>query len=309
MIIDVHMHLGDFLHTNGAHIIGEKIPFPKKFNIQAFEENILKFNSFGWTKRLFEKYDDAYTASVQNRIKAATYENLLKYYSILEDYSVSILGDNNVSSFCMPIAPYVSMDDIQEWTHKDHRLMPFTSIDVSLSSKEACERIADQMDSCYGIKLHPIIQGLPFDSELTFSVLDLFKTTGKPVLFHAGGSRYYLGNEKPLQHCELDNIQAARSMVSRYPEIPFIIGHGGIAEYKEWCLAMSEFENVFLDITVQSVSSIRYLLSQYGEDRILFATEWPCVNPKTTLKIVTKALTFPQLEKCLYRNAKNLFGL
>ena len=209
----------------------------------------------------------------------------------------------------MPIAPYVSMDDIHEWGLKDYRLKSFTSIDVSLSCKEACERIVNQMKSCYGLKLHPIIQGLPFDSEMTYSVLDLFKDTGKPVLFHAGGSRYYLGKEKPLQHCELNDIQSARTMVSRYPEVPFIIGHAGIAEYKEWWHAMREFENVFIDITLQSVNSIRYLLSNYGEDRILFATDWPCVNPKTTLKNVTKALTFSQLEKCMFKNAKSLFGI
>ena len=247
--------------------------------------------------------------SVQNRIKAATYKNLLKYYSVLEKYSLELFGDNTVRSFCMPIAPYVCMEDIQKWSANDHRLLSFTSIDASLSCQDSCELIKSQMNACYGLKLHPIIQGIPFDSNTTFSVLDIFKASGKPVLFHAGASRYYLGNEKHYQHCELDNIPAAKEMVSRYPQIPFIIGHAGIAEYKEWCSALCEFDNVFIDITVQSLKSIRYLISKYGEDRVLFATDWPCVNPNTTLKIITKTLRHSQLEKCMYKNAKCLFNL
>lgn len=307
MIIDVHMHLGDFLHTNGAEIIGKNIPFPTKFNIQKFEEDILKFNSFLWTKILFSRFDDAYTLSVQNRIKAATYANLLAYYSVLERWSYELFCDKTVISFCMPISPYVNIEDIQKWESREKRLLSFTSIDPTLSINDACKQIQRQMDECHGLKLHPIIQGIPFDSELNFAILDIFKLSNKPILFHAGGSRYYLGKEKQFQHCELDDINAAKRMVSKYPTIPFIIGHAGLSEYKEWYLAMYEYENVFFDITVQSINNIRYLISKYGENRVLFATDWPCVNPTTTLKIVSKALNYSQLEKCMYKNAIDLF--
>lgn len=307
MIIDVHMHLGDILHENGGKTIYKSVKMPKQFNIQRFEEDILKFNGNRFTKILFEKFDGSYTKSVANRIKAGTFENLKNYYTFLECISNKWFGDSKIKTICMPVAPYVTFDDIFAVSQKDRRLLPFTSINPLMSLNDACKSVKEILPNCYGLKLHPIIQGIPFNSDLTFNVLDIFKATGKPVLLHAGASRYYLGKEKSLQHCELDNPYAAKIMIERYPDIPFIIGHAGINEYEEWASIFKNFDNVYIDITVQSVRSIKKLMKWYGEDRMLFATDWPCINPKSTLGIVRKALSDVQLEKIMYRNAILLF--
>lgn len=308
MIIDIHMHMGDILHRGGGKAITLDVEMPNKLNIQRFEEDVLKFNSFGITKYFFEKFDDLYTLSVQNRIQAGNIYNLYKYFDMLTSFSKKIFGDTSVKSICMPVAPYVTLDDIYPITQTEHRLLAFTSINPDLSIKDACTELSNSIDKCYGLKLHPIIQGIPFNSPYTYSALDLFNGIGKPVLLHAGASRYYLGNEKIYQHCDLDDPYAAREMIKRYPQIPFIIGHAGIAEYQMWAELLKKYDNVYFDITVQSVSSIRKLISWYGEDKMLFATDWPCVNPKTTFNIVVKALNDRQIEKCFYQNAENLMG-
>lgn len=308
MIIDIHMHIGDILHRGGGESVTLDVEMPNSFNIQRFEEDVLRFNSFGITKHLFEKYDDFYTLSVQNRIRAGNLRNLNKYFDILSVFSKKIFNDASVKSVCMPVAPYVTFDDIYSITQAEHRLLTFTSINPDLTITDACNELLSSLGKCYGLKLHPIIQGIPFNSPYTYSALDIFDGTGKPVLIHAGASRYYLGNEKNLQHCDLNDPYAAREMVERYPQIPFIIGHAGIAEYQEWADLLKKYENVYFDITVQPVCAIHKLISWYGEDKMLFATDWPCVNPKTTLGIVIKALNDRQLEKCLYQNAKTLLG-
>lgn len=308
MIIDVHMHVGDFLHKNGRNTISQHREMPDNFNIQRFEEDVLKFNRCNITNLIFDKFDDCYTISVSNRIKAGTYENLKKYLSFLESSARALFDDSRIRAFCMPIAPYVSFDDVYTLAKKEKRLLAFNSISVGQSIEEINDRLSSTLHYCYGLKLHPIIQGIPFNSEYTYTALDLFNGKGKPVLLHAGSSRYYIGVEKRLQHCELDNPFAAREMISRYPEIPFIIGHAGIAEYKEWARIFYKYDNVYIDITVQPVSAIKELIRWYGEDRILFATDWPCVNPKTTLGIVRKALNDTQMEKIFYKNALSLFG-
>lgn len=308
MIIDIHMHLGDILHREGGKTVTLDVEMPNKLNIQRFEEDVLKFNSFGVTKYFFEKFDDLYTLSVQNRIQAGNIHNLYKYFDMLTSFSKKIFGDTSVKSICMPVAPYVTWDDIYPITQTEHRLLVFASINPDLSIKGACTELSNSIDKCCGLKLHPIIQGIPFNSPYTYSALDLFNGIGKPVLLHAGASRYYLGNEKIYQHCDLDDPYAAREMIKSYPQIPFIIGHAGIAEYQMWAELLKKYDNVYYDITVQSVSSIRKLISWYGEDKMLFATDWPCVNPKTTFNIVVKALNDRQIEKCFYQNAKNLMG-
>lgn len=309
MIIDVHMHLGDILHKNGGKIISKSVDMPNNFNIQRFDEDVLKLNSYLFSNKIvFGIFDDSYTRSVSYRIKAGTYENLMKYYSMLECISSEMFGDSVIRTFCMPVAPYVTFEDIYDFSSKDNRLLPFNSINKTYSLETSCNHLIETLPNCYGLKLHPIIQGIPFNSEYTYNALDVFNGTGKPVLLHAGACRYYLGEEKCLQHCDLDNPIAAKEMISRYPDIPFIIGHAGIAEYKEWASLLYKFDNVYIDITSQSVSSIKSLIKWYGEDKLLFATDWPCINPKTTLRIAKKALTDSQLEKLMFKNALSLFG-
>jgi predicted TIM-barrel fold metal-dependent hydrolase len=308
MIIDVHMHLGDILHTNGGKTIYQDVEMPKRFNIQRFEEDILSFNRFSITNAFFEKYDDLYTKSVSDRIKAGTFQNLRNYYQLLETTSQEWFGDNKVRSFCMPVSPHVTFFDIDNVTKEESRLKTFTSINPLLSMEDACSELRKYAPYSYGLKLHPIIQGIPFDSERTYRALKIMNELGKPVLLHAGASRYYLGDEERFQHCELDDPHAAEVMIKQFPDTPFIIGHAGIAEYQEWARLLRKYDNIYYDITVQPIKAIKELMNWYGEDRMLFATDWPCVNPRTTLRIVRKAMSDNQLIKLMYKNALDLFG-
>ena len=165
------------------------------------------------------------------------------------------------------------------------------------------------MQLAYGLKLHPIIQGIRFDAKITFEVLDSIKHCGKPVLLHCGSSRYYLREEKKLQHLEYDDIKAAKKMVKSFPSINFILGHAGCSEVIEWTNEFSNCDDVFVDITVQPEKMIHYLLNKYGEERVLFASDWPCINPDSTFKIMMKSLTDKQKEKCLFKNSLTLLGL
>lgn len=309
MIIDCHMHLGDILHPNGGTIISSSISMARKLNVQWFEESVLHFNSYWWSNILFRLLDDNYTKSVQERIKCGTYKNFINYKELLKNKSNSLYSDNRVYFACMPVLPYVSFEDIIECSKADQTILPFTSINPFSSIQESCESISSQMKEAYGLKLHPIIQGIPFNSKRTFEALEAMKPFKKPVLLHSGSSRYYIGEEKALQHLEYDDVKAARNMVEAFPTINFILGHAGCAEYEEWAKELSFFENVFVDITVQSKSTIRKLINLYGEDRILFASDWPCINPEITFSTVVKAVSGQQLDKCLYKNASFLFEL
>ena len=308
MIVDIHMHLGDILNPRGATIISSNTRMPRGFNIQVFEEKILYFKSYWWTHWIFERYDDFYTKSVQDRIRAGTIGNFQKHYSLLKGLSMELFGDGRVYCACMPVAPNVYYEDLVPWANESTGLLPFTSIDPAASIEENYMTISKQTGA-YGLKLHPILQGIPFDSELVFSILNIFEKCRKPVLFHAGASRYYLGEDKIRQFCHLDDIQAAESMVRAFPDIPFVVGHAGIAERELWADALKKYDNVFFDISVQSVSSIKKLINYYGEDKILLGTDWPCVNTKITLKIIKKACTSKQLEKALYLNAAKILNL
>lgn len=303
------MHLGNFLYPHGGTTITQQVKMPHQFNVQRFEEDVLQFNSSKILKRFFEKHDDAYTKSVRERVFAGTLSNFQNYKYKLKKISNDLFFDEIIYCACMPIAPYVCFDDIYEVSKKEDSLLPFTSIDPKKSIPDACDTLENQIDKCYGVKLHPIIQGIKFDSDLVFSAMEVIRLSGIPVLFHAGASRYYLGEERFLQHCEYDDITAAETLVSSFPEIPFIIGHAGIAEYLEWTDALCKYDNIFCDGTLQSVTTLREILNRFGEDRIMYGSDWPCVRFETTVKIYMKTLKPSQFEKCFYKNAQQLLKI
>lgn len=309
MIIDIHMHLGNFLYPHGGTSITQKTEFPRQFNIQRFEEDILHFRSTKLLKRFFEKYDDAYTKSVQERVFAASISNYQYHKNKLKKLCLELFSDEEIYCACMPIAPNVQFEDIYNISRSDLTLLPFTSINPDISISDACETLNNEIDRCFGVKLHPILQGIAFDSDRVFSTMEVIRYSGIPVLFHAGASRYYLGREKIFQHCEFDNVKAAMKLVSTFPDIPFIIGHAGIAEYREWAEILRKFDNIFCDCTVQSVISLREILNAYGEDRILYGSDWPCIRSEPTIWIYRKALKSSQLEKCFYKNAQQLLKI
>ena len=306
MIIDFHMHLGDILHEAGIKNIYSNKKIPTKFNIQRFEEVFLQFNSYKLTNYILNKYDDFYTRSVQERLKAATLQNYRKYLKKLKSFSLKVFSDQDVKSLCMPISPYVNFDDILALSKEESAIIPFASIPIHLSGKDMLKKLNADMTIAKGLKLHPIIQGVPFDSKTTYSALEIVKSHKKVVLLHAGASRYYLGEEKHLQHCELDNPYSAEKIIRCFPEVPFIIGHAGIYEFPLWAEIIAKYENVLVDVSVQSIKSIRNIINLYGIDRVLFASGWPCVDLDITLKIIQRAINVNQLEKVLYKNALDI---
>jgi hypothetical protein len=308
MIVDIHMHLGNILYPNGGDIINSSIPFPNRFNIQRFEEDILENKSTRFSHWAFDLLDDVYTKSVRKRIFAGTYENFLNHKKIVAEYDKKIGGDGKMLFVCMPVSPYVTYKDLVEAAQKDKNLLPFTSPNPDIPIQDACELIESEIKTAYGIKLHPIIQRTQFDADLYVSAIETIRKKDKIVLFHAGASRYYLGKERILQKCEYDDISAAKRLVKLFPDVKFIMGHAGIAEYKEWASEFKNSDNVFVDGTVQSVKSLQELHSLYGSNRILYASDFPAIRTEPTLKIFFKAFKGELLEKCLYKNAITLLG-
>ena len=308
MIIDIHMHLGNILYPQGEYIINSYVPYPNGFNIQRFEEDVLEYKSNKFSRWAFDLLDDFYTKSVRKRIFAGTYENFLNHKKIVSEYDKKIGGNGRLFFVCMPVSPYVTYKDLYEVARKDKDLLLFTSPNPTIPIQDACELIENETKFACGIKLHPIIQQKQFDSDLYISAIETIRKKDKVVLFHAGASRYYLGKEKIMQKCEYDDIQAAKRLVKLFPDVKFIMGHAGIAEYKEWANEFKNYDNVFVDGTVQSVKSLQELHSLYGSNRILYGSDFPAIRTEPTLKIFFKAFKGEALEKCLYKNALTLLG-
>ena len=153
-----------------------------------------------------------------------------------------------------------------------------------------------------GIKLHPDFQKFNIDDE---RMIDVYKYIAKcklPVLFHTGDDRYDYSSPKRL-----------RRVVDKVPDLKCTAAHLG--GYRKWDEAKKYLvhENVYVD----TCSSLYFLpkemslelLDIYGEDKVLFGTDFPMQNATDELKLVESLnLSEEFKEKLFYKNFISLYG-
>jgi hypothetical protein len=303
MIIDVHTHLGDILVPNGGQLIFRKgIRKQRVLDlITAAEWGLYNTNPVSeWLL----------STLCENQVtKAARARNLT---ATLENFRQSMDQNRVAKSACMPIAPYVTFDDLKKASEADEGVIPFTSIDFSVEQDVAALLQNDVAAGARGLKLHPIIQKEPLSSQRTFEVVEAFAIHELPVLFHSGVQSYYLGQEREeKQKPEYGNSADAAKICAAFPQVPFIVGHAGLFQYRETIDLFSHRKNVCVDISFQSPKKIKELVKSFGPERVLYGSDWPWGNRKTSIACVAKACGGDKsLEQLIYHeNAARLLKL
>jgi uncharacterized protein len=300
-IIDSHSHLGDILYPSGGELIGKKnIAMPSKFDIVAYNESMLQ-RSFGLGEILYNLLVNFATKAERARNAAATLENMGRS---LDELDISY-------TVCLPIAPYVTYQDLAKARLIDERIIPFTSIDFTLGSDAVKQVTCDVEEGAMGLKLHPIIQRKPLDDPLVLEVLQEFARHKKPVLTHAGVSHYYLGDEKGLNHPENGKIEKIEELIRTFPAVNFVVGHAGLFQVNEVCKRLKGLANVWVDTSFQAPEVITKLIDTFGAEKVMYASDWPYGYRKPAVKAVQVACKGDAaLEELLfYKNAALLLGI
>lgn len=301
MIIDIHTHLGNILYPNGKSLIYQTGVSKKPINDpQDLSEKLLMRN-FGLGKLIYRLTRDKISKAQVARGMTATLENL--QHSIKK---------NKISfQVCMPIAPYLTFEDLVEAAVKEPRIIPFTSIDFTRPHDVGKKLKNDVTNGARGLKLHPVIQCQSVCAPPTLEALQSFEPLQKPVLVHAGSSSYYFGLETARNQPQNGSIDEIIQMVRDFPKIPFIIGHSGLFWVHELRRSLADCQNVWVDTSFQSPGNIRKLVNTFGADRVMYASDWPWGNQAPHLKAVKVACRGDlELEdRIYYRNAKDLIGL
>lgn len=303
MIIDIHTHLGDILNPDGGLLIFRKGVRKQRVLdlITVAEWGMYNTNPISeWI--LTALCEDLVTKACRARNLTATLENFRR----------SMDENGVVQSACMPIAPYVTFDDLRKAKESDPGVIPFTSVDFSVKSDPEALLKNHVEAGARGLKLHPIIQKEPLFSERTFNVIQAFAAHGLPVLFHAGVQSYYLGKEKAeKQRPEYGDVTQAVKLCRAFPGVSFIVGHSGLFQYRETMDLFAGQKNVFVDTSFQAPKRIRELIKAFGPERVLYASDWPWGDRKTNIACVAKACKGDKPVKRLlyYENAARLLKL
>jgi hypothetical protein len=121
MVIDVHSHLGDILNYNGGQLIYRKnVVMEKMWDPQTTNENQLN-RSLGLGALAYAITEHWATKAQRARNFTASLENMQRS---LDEASVDY-------TVCLPIAPYVTFDDLARARQQEPRILPFTSVDFT----------------------------------------------------------------------------------------------------------------------------------------------------------------------------------
>jgi predicted TIM-barrel fold metal-dependent hydrolase len=278
VIIDCHGHLGNILYPGGGELIFRK-GVKKRFGIDvtAFSERWLHAAMPDVVLRLLSTQ---ITRSQRARNETATLENMRR--------SMDKAGVEKM--VCLSVPPHVTFEDLRRAAEIDPGVIPFTGVDFTRQDDVQASLDADVAAGARGLKLHPVIQKEPLNSERTFEVVEAFSVHGFPVLFHAGVFSYYLGAEKSRnQVTSYGEIHYARDLVTAFPKVDFIAGHAGLFLVDDVTAMLGSCSNVYVDITIQSPAAIRRLIDVFGPEKVLYGSDWPWGNHVPGIKAVRKA--------------------
>lgn len=153
-----------------------------------------------------------------------------------------------------------------------------------------------------GVKLHPDFQEFPADSNAAMKLYE--KIAGRlPLLIHAGDKRYDYSGPKRIAN-----------LLNAFPQMDVIAAHFG--GWSQWDEAMEHLGGlrVWVDTSSSlyelSVEKARELIACFGDDYVLFGTDFPMWKAEDELERIAKlGLSEEQLEKIFHLNAERLLKL
>jgi len=295
--IDAHTHLGDIFFPDGGALVERTGVAKERMVFDAISLlELLSFRTFG----LYRMTKKLVVNAVHKRGLTGTRENMRK-----------AMNEANVKySVVLPIPPHVYFDDIRPAHENDGGIIPFTAIDYANMDEMPRKLAEDVKADAKGMKLHPIVQGVPLTSRETFQGVEEFSQYDLPILFHSGRFTY----PRPTgsrANSGFGSISDAEELVQAFPAVRFIAGHGGVMSADETIQRLGRFKNVWLDTSTQTSKNTMKLMTAFGKDKVLYGSDWPFTSMAKSIESVVKACGNDRglKRRILYDNAAELLGI
>lgn len=151
-----------------------------------------------------------------------------------------------------------------------------------------------------GVKFHSWKHGyFPDNNSNLDSVIDAIEQYNVPILTHTGTAPLSLPQQWAV-------------IAERHPNQTFVFAHIGLLDYGYGCVqAVKDLPNVYVDTSGQvEVQILQMAFNELGEDRIIFATDWPYKYvPAEIIKLDCLNLTKEQEQKVFRENALKALNL
>jgi hypothetical protein len=188
---------------------------------------------------------------------------------------------------------------------RDPRFVCYGSVHPFSTGREA--RLEGQhARGATGVKLHPNIQAVAPEGKRSMDIYRMCDDRRMTVFWHCGP----VGIE-PLHGKLLTQVRRYERPIRELRRTTFVLGHAGALQNEEALELARRHENVYLEISGQSVERIRRMIARGPIDRIVFGTDWPWYHQAIGLAKVFLATEGNEAarRKILYDNAVRLLGL
>lgn len=211
----------------------------------------------------------------------------------------------------------VPNDAVARLVKGNSRLIGFASVDPSDSDAPAALSHAVNDLGLQGLNLDPALQRFSVSDERTaFPVYEVANSLGIPITFQMGLNWAPLARTADGRPLDLEVVAAT------FPDLPIVVAHCAWPFTMEALSLAIKYRNVYLDTAIlfsgrpeSSVASV--YAGQYGldvveaslRDKILFASDYPRVDPKRVARAVRMMGLRPLTEKKIFGdNAASLLN-
>lgn len=119
----------------------------------------------------------------------------------------------------------------------------------------------------HGLKLAPIVHGVPFTDPRIQALVEAAGDFGHPIYLHC----------LPRAGFEVADLA---ELAKRNPNVRFILGHGGVGHGDFVGIGqVKPVPNVFFEISGSFTHATRIAVKALGARRVLFGSEWPLQDP------------------------------
>ncbi|MGM0576072.1 MAG: amidohydrolase family protein [Myxococcota bacterium] len=192
-----------------------------------------------------------------------------------------------------------------EVTRDEEELVCFGS--VHPYDKDIADRLARQKEmGARGVKIHPATQLITPDHPRAQAVYRVCADLDLPVLWHCGPV-----DIEPAAGRYCSQVKHYWPAIHHNPDTTFLLGHSGAMQVELGLQLAKTYPNVWLELSSQSLPSIRRILEEGPADRIVFGTDWPFYPLAIQLaKVLIATEDDPGMRRRVLRdNASRLLGL
>ena len=120
------------------------------------------------------------------------------------------------------------------------------------------------------LKLHPTVQKFYPDDPTVMQVYEEAQRLGLVIFFHGG--RAGIEPESRLRYAMPRHYEA---VLAEFPGLQIIMGHAGARDSDAMVSMALKYDNAWLGIHGQGVTSLMEIIRRTGGQRLLFGTDWP----------------------------------